>query len=32
MTAEQVSSWLCDELKHSVNESRRLGDAKHIDF
>jgi len=30
MTAEHAFSWLCDELKHSVNKSGCLDDAKQI--
>jgi len=30
MTAEHAFSCLCDELKHAVDESGRLDDAKQI--
>jgi len=30
MTAEHAIGFLCDELKHSVNESGRLNDANRI--
>jgi len=30
MTAEHAFSYLCDEFKHSVNESGHLDDAKQI--
>ena len=30
MPAEHAFSWLCDELKCSVDESGRMDDAKHI--
>jgi hypothetical protein len=30
MTAEHAFSCLCDELKHSIDESGRVDDAKHI--
>ena len=32
MTAKHAFSCLCDELKHSVDESGRLDDAKQIAF
>jgi len=30
MTAERAFCWLCDELKHSVDESGQLDDDKRI--
>jgi len=32
MTTEHAFSCLCDELKHSVDKSGRLDDAKQIVF
>jgi hypothetical protein len=32
VTAEQASSCFCNEIKHSVNKTERLDDAKEIAF